>query len=353
MESNLASSLQIEARTAPSLTFAWRVALVMGIASLALAAWTLRTVALVLFGALVLANGMSFAAAAIATRWRVRYSVALGVVVAAGLTVFCAVAWFFGATIVDQLGELQQRIPDGARWLRDQIEARPYARDLISSFDLTDLSGPTGWLAQAVAPQLKSVATTAGSLIVTAIVSVYLAAQPERYRSGLLLLVPPASRGTAERLFDAISRVLGRWLLGQFAVMTTVGILSGLGLWMIGVKAAFVLGLVGGLLSFVPFFGSILTAVMAALFALAQGPAFAIAVLAMYGAVHFIEGNFITPIIQSEATSLPPALTLISVISCGILFGPPAAFLAVPLALVVLTATRILYVEPLAEVAEV
>ena len=87
---------------------------------------------------------------------------------------------------------------------------------------------------------------------------------------------------------------------------------------------------------------------MAALFALAQGPAYAIAVLAMYVAVHFIEGNFITPIIQSEATSLPPALTLISVISCGILFGPPAAFLAVPIALVVLTATRILYVEPLA-----
>jgi predicted PurR-regulated permease PerM len=223
---------------------------------------------------------------------------------------------------------------------------------MVSNFDVTDLSGPTGYLAQTLAPQLKSVVATAGSLIITAIVSVYLAAQPDRYRSGLLLLAPPASRSAAERLFNAISGVLARWLLGQFAVMATVGILSGLGLWMLGIKAAFVLGLVGGLLSFVPFFGSILTAVLAALFALAQGPTYAIAVLAMYVAVHFVEGNFITPIIQSEATSLPPSLTLISVISCGILFGPPAAFLAVPLALVVLTAIKVLYVEPMAESAQ-
>jgi predicted PurR-regulated permease PerM len=48
-------------------------------------------------------------------------------------------------------------------------------------------------------------------------------------------------------------------------------------------------------------------------------------------------------------TSLPPAMTLISVISCGVLFGPPAAFLVVPLALVFLTAVKILYVEPMAE----
>jgi predicted PurR-regulated permease PerM len=319
---------------------------------LALAAWTLRHVVLVLFGALVLANGMSFAAVTISRKWGVRYALALGLIVAAGLAVVCAVGWFFGATIMDQLDELKQRIPDGAQWLRKQIEAHPYARDMVSNFDVTDLSGPTGYLAQTLAPQLKLVAATAWSLIITAIVSVYLAAQPDRYRSGLLLLAPPASRSTAERLFNAISGVLARWLLGQFAVMATVGILSGLGLWMLGIKAAFVLGLVGGLLSFVPFFGSILTAVLAALFALAQGPAYAIAVLAMYVAVHFIEGNFVTPIIQSEATSLPPALTLISVLSCGILFGPPADFLAVPLALVVLTAIKVLYVEPMAESAQ-
>ena len=273
-------------------------------------------------------------------------------IVASGVAAFCAVGWFFGTTLIEQIDELKQRIPDGAQWLRRQVEARPYARDFLSNLDITDLSGPTGWVAQTLAPQLKSIVTTVGSLIVAAIVSVYLAAQPERYRSGLLLLVPPGSRHTAVRLFESVSWVLARWLLGQFAVMTTIGVLSGLGLWLLGVRTAFVLGLVGGLLSFVPFFGSILTAVLAALFALTQGPAYALAVLAMYVLVHFIEGNFVTPIIQSEATSLPPAMILTSVISCGVLFGPAAVFLAVPLALVVMTTIKILYVEPMAEPVE-
>ncbi len=71
-----------------------------------------------------------------------------------------------------------------------------------------------------------------------------------------------------------------------------------------------VLGLVGGVLSFVPYVGAVIAAVPATLFALAQGPYYAVAVIAMYVAVHFIEGNFITPIIQSEATSLPPVVSL-------------------------------------------
>ncbi len=107
------------------------------------------------------------------------------------------------------------------------------------------------------------------------------------------------------------------------------------------------LGLVGGLMSFVPYIGSVITAVLAALFALAQGPYYAAAVIVMYIGVHFIEGNFITPLIQAEATSLPPALTLLSVISCALLFGPSAAFLAAPLALFAITVIEVLYEEPL------
>ena len=67
----------------------------------------------------------------------------------------------------------------------------------------------------------------------------------------------------------------------------------------------------------------------------------------MYICVHFVEGNFITPLIQAEATSLPPAITLLAVISCAILFGPSAAFLAVPLTLFVITALDVLYTKPM------
>ena len=182
---------------------------------------------------------------------------------------------------------------------------------------------PNGLAREDSRAKVTSILATAGSLVVMAVVAVYFAAQPERYRSGLLLLAPPASCDRAEQLFEAISRILARWLLGQLVVMAAVGLMSGLGLWLLGVRAAFVLGLLGGLLSFIPFFGSVLTAALAALFALGQGPSYALAVIAMYLAVHFIEGNFIMPVIQSGATSLPPALALVSVISWVILLGAP------------------------------
>src|ERR1039457_4993329 len=119
-------------------------------------------------------------------------------------------------------------------------------------------------------------------------------------------IVPPAHRGTAERLFAMTGYILRRWLIGQMVVMVTIGVLSGIGLWLLGIEAAFALGLMGGLLCFIPFVGAILAAVPATLVALTQSPTDAVVVILMYVGVHFVEGNFITPLVQAEATALPP-----------------------------------------------
>ncbi len=327
--------------------FASRAAVLLAMIGAALAAWTLREVVFILFGALVLANGMNAVACFLARKLRIRYALGLLAVVTTGLIALGAVGWFFGATINTQLEELSDKIPEGLQWLTNQIEARPYTRDLLSKLEINDLSGTTGWIAKTLTPILRSFLGAAGSLVVMAIVSIYLAAQPERYRSGALRLLPISARSKASELLDATGNILGRWLAGQVAVMATVGLLSGVGLWLLGIDAAFVLGLVGGLMSFVPYLGSVLTAILATLFALAQGPYHAAAVIVMYICVHFIEGNFITPLIQAEATSLPPAITLLAVISCAILFGPSAAFLAAPLTLFVITALDVLYTKPM------
>lgn len=327
--------------------FASRAAVLLAMIGAALAAWTLREVVFILFGALVLANGMNAVACFLARKLRIRYALGLLAVVTTGLIALGAVGWFFGATINTQLEELSDKIPEGLQWLTNQIEARPYTRDLLSKLEINDLSGTTGWIAKTLTPILRSFLGAVGALVVMAIVSIYLAAQPERYRSGALRLLPISARSKASELLDATGTILGRWLAGQVAVMATVGLLSGVGLWLLGIDAAFVLGLVGGLMSFVPYLGSVMTAVLATLFALAQGPYHAAAVIVMYICVHFVEGNFITPLIQAEATSLPPAITLLAVISCAILFGPSAAFLAAPLTLFVITALDVLYTKPM------
>jgi predicted PurR-regulated permease PerM len=312
----------------------------------AAAAWILRGVLLILFGAIVLAIGMGAIATLLANKFRIGYSAGFSIVVLIGLILIGAIGWFFGAAIGEQLDELAKKIPTGVQWLRDQIETRPYARDLLAKLQTADLSGPTGWIAGALVTTVRLSVAAAGSLVAMAIIAIYLAAQPQRYKIGILRLLPIATRARVSRLFDAEANILGRWFAGQLSVMATVGVLSGLGLWALGIEAALVLGLVGGMLSFVPYVGAVIAAVPATLFALAQGPYYAVAVIAMYVAVHFIEGNFITPIIQSEATSLPPVVSLLSVIACGLLLGPSAVFLAAPLALAVVTAIDVLYVEP-------
>ena len=88
------------------------------------------------------------------------------------------------------------------------------------------------------------------------------------------------------------------------------------------------------MLCFIPFVRTILAAVPATLVALTRGPSQAVSVTLTYVCVgHFIEGNFITPMVQSEATSLPPDLIIVALASFSILFGPMGVLLAAPLSI--------------------
>jgi predicted PurR-regulated permease PerM len=208
-----------------------------------------------------------------------------------------------------------------------------------------DIAGATGWATSVVTGALGVLARGVGGIAVAVFAAVYLAAQPARYRLLVRRLVPPAHRTTADRLFDRAGDILQRWLVGQMVVMGAIGVLSGLGLWMLGIEAAAALGLMGGLLCFIPFVGAILAAVPATLVAFTQSPGAAVSVVLMYAAVHFVEGNLITPLVQAEATSLPPVLAILSTVAFGLLFGPVGILLAAPLTLLLMVAVDLLYVQ--------
>lgn len=101
----------------------------------------------------------------------------------------------------------------------------------------------------------------------------------------------------------------------------------------------------GGLLCFIPFVGAILAAIPATLVALTQGPIYAASVVLMYVGIHFVEGNFITPMVQSEATSFPPVLAILSTVAFSLLLGPVGVLLAAPLTLFLMAVVEVLYVQ--------
>ena len=326
-------------------TFAGRLLVTVVILALTLALWRLTDILVLLFGAVLLAIGLCAAATLVARRTGIRRNVALSGVFLIGLCAFGAAFWVFGATIAAQLDDVMRAVPAGFKLFIAWMASQPYGQQLIDQARGANLVGATGWATSAVTAVGALIARALGYAVIALFVAIYLAAQPERYRHLCLRLVPPAHRPIVERLFVVTGSVLERWLVGQLVVMMTIGILTGIGLWLIGVEAPFALGLMGGLLCFVPYVGAILAAVPATLVALTQGPIYAASVICMYIAVHFVEGNFITPMVQAEATSFPPVLAILSTVVFGVLFGPLGVLLAAPLTLLIMATVEILYVQ--------
>jgi predicted PurR-regulated permease PerM len=325
--------------------FVQKVIVVFLFGAIAFALKQLAELAILLFGAVLIAIGLRSAARQISRLTRLSEGPSLALAIFAIVAIFGSTIWVFGYVIGSQMDELAKQIPQGLRLAADRIQSHPYGRYLLDQARGVGVASATGWAATSVTSFVRSLIHAAGYIAVSCIVAVYLAAQPDQYRKLVLRMVPQSFVPRVEQLFDRSGDALRRWLVGQLAVMAAIGTLSGIGLWVLGIDAPLALGLVGGLLCFVPYLGAILAAVPATLVALTQGPMQAALVILMYVGVHFIEGNFITPLVQAEATSLPPVISLVSIIAFAALLGPSAVLVAVPMALFVLVALDVLYVE--------
>jgi predicted PurR-regulated permease PerM len=187
-----------------------------------------------------------------------------------------------------------------------------------------------------------------GNAIVEALVvlfaGIFLAAQPRFYLAGAIKLVPAGRRPLIAEAMTESETALRLWLKGQLIAMTTVGVLTGSGLWLLGLPSALALGLLAGVLEFVPFVGPILAAVPAILLALAVSPDLALWVALLYFAVQQLEGYVLTPMVQQYAVDLPGVVLLFSLLGFGILFGALGVLLAAPLTVVTYVLVKRLYV---------
>lgn len=176
---------------------------------------------------------------------------------------------------------------------------------------------------------------------------IYLAAEPQSYRSGFLLLLPKSVRGTVGVALEKAAAALRLWLLGQFIAMILVGVLTTAGLYLIGVRSALALGLFSALAEFIPIVGPVVSGVAAVLVALSQGGDTVLWVIALFIVVQQIEGNVVMPIVQRRTVELPPVLQIFALVVFGILFHLPGIVLGTPLAVVAYVAVKQLYVRDL------
>lgn len=271
---------------------------------------------------------------------------ALTVTIVTLLAIIVGVVWWGGERIVAQAQDLSDRLPQAVQQLRDQINGTSWGRSLIDRTSKYVQNLPENetvrrqaWLSMWVA------FNGLGYLLLILIVGFYLAGDSKLYRAGLLHLFPLHKRARIGEVLNASGHSLRGWMLGQMVNMALVGVLTGVGLSLLGVELAITLGVLAAVLTFIPNFGPILSAIPAVLLGLTHSPGTGLAVIGLYVGVQVLESYIITPLVQQRQADLPPVLTIIVQIVLGIISGPLGLAVATPLLAATLPIIRMLYVE--------
>jgi len=319
------------------------VLVAIGLATLALFLWKILPVLMLAFAGIVLAVALHAGSEPLARRLHVPDAIGVAIVVVVVGALLGAIGWLFGTRLAQQAQELSDVLPSAAHGAREFLRQSELGRRGLALLG----SAADG---QTVSRVAKGTVTAFGGILdalLVIVTALYLAANPQAYVRGALRLLPPASRPrVAKALGDAAAK-LRRWLLGQLASMTVVGIATGVGLAIANVPMPFALGLLSGLLDFVPVVGPLVAAVPGVLVAFTQGPDVALWAIAVYVIVQFTEGHFIVPLVQRWAVSLPPAIGLLGAVVFGILFGAVGVLFAMPLLVAVVSLAGDLYVQPM------
>jgi len=312
--------------------------------------WYLAHTLLIIFAAILLAifvHGLSTM-----LRRFISVSVHVSTIIVVVLLVVLIVLgfWLLSPRIAQQVIELKNNLPRAFAGILGPLRDTEIGTELINLVPrVTEvLKGGAGLLA----PASWFFSTAIGlitNVVIILFVGLYLALDPQRYIRGLLALVPSSRRSRVKDILDTLAATLRQWTLGRIVLMVINGVLTSIGLWLLGVPFALSLGLVAGVLNFVPNLGPIVASVPAILVAFLQSPTDAIYVAILYLVLQSIDGYILTPLVQQRTVDAPPALTIASQLIMGVLLGAWGLLLATPIVAAAMVLVKKLYVERLSE----
>lgn len=251
-------------------------------------------------------------------------------------------------SVAEQVQLLRVKLPESARQVSEYVSRFGWGQALINQLPsasvIIDKIGTTS-VVTGVGGVFSSTIGAIGNFFVVILLAVYIASEPRLYTNGLVRLFKKSRRQRAREVLDAIGDTLSWWLIGKIGSMIFIGILTWIGLSIIGVPLALTLGLIAGLLSFIPNFGPIISALPALLLAFIDSPISALYVLGLFVGVQLIESNVVTPIIERETVELPPALTIVFQLVFGITLGSLGLILATPLLAMIMVGVQKIYIE--------
>ena len=308
--------------------------------------WEIRYALLIAFGAVLVAS-LLLAFAELMCKWlRLPRSASLVLATVLVLGVLTTTAVLFGTHLYSQFGDLLQNLQAGESQLRTFFagsgapavgtKVAEEGSSMLTSFAKLAVSLGLGF---------------ATALTVVVIAGIYLAAQPMLYRWGIAAAFHPIKRAKVLEIIDLVERTVRLWIVGQIILMIITGVLTYIGLRLIGLPSPIPLALIAGIAEIVPYLGPFISAVPALLVALTVGGIWsAIWTAGVYLLVHLVEGYIAAPLIERRFVTIPPALILLGLVAVELIFGTAGILLAAPLTAVIFVLVKMLYVEdPLEE----
>lgn len=333
----------------PSKVFVSGMVLLL-IATVALVIWYAVEAFLLIFAGMLLGIFFRLPAAWIAKHLHLRTGWALLLFLSLLFAAISVCGWFLVPTITSQFERLQDQIPEAVARVHEELQHHPTLTKLLDKAYREQRILPDGRIMYDRAAGIFS--TVLGALTGLAVVlalGIYFALEPDLYKRGLIRLVKPEHRARTQEIFDAVSTTLHWWLVGRLISMSIIGVFTSLGLLLLGIPLALFLGVIAAALTFIPNIGPVLSVVPAVLLGLLESPVQAMGVVALYLVTQLVESYLITPLIQRQAISMPPALTISAQLLLGYLMGGLGLVLATPLVAAAKTAVELAYVEDLLE----
>jgi predicted PurR-regulated permease PerM len=240
-------------------------------------------------------------------------------------------------------------------WNSGQVyEQIPFLEDVLQDFELNDdvinqaigqISTALSRVGGSVIPLIGGVASSILSFLIIVFVGMYLITEPDRYINGVIALTPLWYRDRMREILILLDDTVRSWLRITGASMFITGAGTAIGLALIGIEQWAALGVLAGVLSFIPNFGPIIALIPSIAVAIVQAPEYVLLVIVIIYGVSFVQSQVVGPILANEGMNLAPVLILIGQIVFGVFFGFLGIMLAVPLTAMFVVLVQEIYVK--------
>ncbi|MGZ3173826.1 MAG: AI-2E family transporter [Croceibacterium sp.] len=312
-----------ELRDEAKRAFVW-----VAVVGLAVLAVYVSQALLVIFGAMVFAAMLDGGARLLGRALPIGRNWRLGIVIALTLAFIAWLFYFAGSQISQQAAQLPALVAVQFGRFIAWLQTKGFA---ASQEDVGKLAGTFASGVGIVTRAIGGILGAGATLVLVVTIGLYLAFEPRLYERGLAWVLPQASRGEFFETANRMAFTLRRLMAGRLVGMAFEGVFIFLALFIFGVPLAALLGIITGLLAFIPNIGAIVSGILMVLVGFSGGTEMGLYTIAVYFVVQNIDGSIVVPLIARRTVDLAPALVLAFQLIMGILFGILGLFLADPL----------------------